>query len=68
MSGVECVALTLLTFRKPAHASVLSKLVKAFPTSGQNLVGVGLVPHVPDDFILRQVETKVHRHRQLYHT
>ena len=66
MTGIKGVALTLRPLRKAAHAAVFTQLIKSFPAPGQELMRIGLMPHVPDDLILRQVSHEVERHRKLH--
>ena len=67
MSGVKTVTGALPSFREPAHSSVLAQLIEAFPASGQQFMCVGLMPHIPDDLVLRQLKGQVKSHRQLHH-
>ena len=66
MSRVEHIAVALLSLGKAAEAVELPEMVKAFPASRQYLMGIGLMSHVPDDLILRQIQRKVQRHGQLH--
>ena len=49
---------------KPGQAIELSHAVHAIAPSGQNFVGVGLVPDIPHDAIVGGIENMVQRHRQ----
>ena len=53
---------------KPRQAIELSHAVHAIAPSGQNFVGVGLVPDIPHDAIVGGIENMVQRHRQFDYT
>ena len=53
---------------KPGQALELSHAVHAIAPSGQNFVGVGLVPDIPHDAIVGGIENMVQRHRQFDYT
>ena len=65
---VKRVAGALLPLREPAHAAVFSQVVKSVLSPGQQLMRVGLMSHIPDQLILREVQRQMERHRQLHHT
>ena len=66
MSRIKAVAFAFLAFGETAHAAVLAQMLKALPPSGQKLVGIGLMAHVPDDLILGQIQHQMERHGQLH--
>ena len=66
MSHVEGVVRTLLSFRETADSSPLAKRVEAPLPAGDDLVGVGLMPHVPDEAVPRRVEDVVEGEREFY--
>ena len=66
VSRIKAVAFAFLAFGETAHAAVLAQMLKALPPSGQKLVGIGLMPHVPDDLILGQIQHQMKRHGQLH--
>ena len=68
MTGVEAVAVTLLPLRKSAHAAIFPQVIEACPSSGQQLMRIGLMAHIPDHLILREVKCQMHGHGQLHHT
>src|SRR6185437_10581536 len=53
MAGVECIVRTLFPFTKSAQSAVLAKRVELFTSTSEELVRVGLIAGVPDDFIGR---------------
>ena len=53
------VVFRFVTLEKTAQTAVLLHGVEAVTASGQNLVGVGLVAHVPDQAVLRRLESVV---------
>ena len=68
VARVKGIAVALLALRESAHAAVLAQPVKPGPAPGQDLVGVGLVPHIPDHLVLRKMEDPVHGDGELHHT
>ena len=66
MTCVKRIACTLFSLWKAAHSPVFAQLVKAFLPSGQKLMGIRLVSHIPDNLILWQVEDQVHCHRKFH--
>ncbi len=63
--GIKAVTVTLLSFGKTAHSPILAQHLESLPAPGKKLVGIGLMPYVPDDLVLRQVKRKMQRHGQL---
>ena len=68
VSGVKGIAVTLLPFRESAQPAPFAEPVKGIHPACQDLVGIGLMPDVPDDLILRKIQRQMQRHRQLHHT
>ena len=68
MARIKAVAVAFLSLREAAHSAVFAQRLKALPPSGQKLVGIGLVSHVPDNFVLRQVQHQMERHGQFHST
>ena len=66
MPRVKYIAFAFFSFWKTAEAMILAQRTEIFPSSGENFVCIGLMPHIPDDFILRQVQNKVQRHSQFH--
>ena len=66
VARVKAVAVAFLSLGETAHAAVFPQRLKALPPSGQKLMGIGLVPHIPDDLILRQIQNQMERHGQLH--
>lgn len=52
---VKTVAVALLPLRETAHTAEFPQVHKTVPPSRQNLMGIGLVSHIPNQFVLRQV-------------
>ena len=67
MSRVKAVTFAFLALRESAHSPVLAQLVKSLFSSGQKLVGIRLMPDIPDKLILRQIQKQMQRHGQLDH-
>ena len=68
MSGVKRVAVALFPLGKTAHSAIFTQFVKPVLSAGQQLMCVGLMSHVPDKFVRREIEREVERHRKLYNT
>ena len=69
-AGVACAVAVVLTFRaqrKAVQAVRGADGAEPVLASGQQLVHVGLVAHVPDELVLRRLEHAVHGHGQLHH-
>ena len=66
MPGIKCIALTFFALRKSAHAAVFTQVIESCPAPGQQLVRICLVPHVPDQLVLRQVKGQMQGHRKLH--
>ncbi len=60
------VVLALVTARKAAHAAQLAQRRHAVAPARQDLVGVGLVTHVPHQAVARRVEHVVQRDGELH--
>ena len=65
VAGIEGVVFRLPSLGKAADAAVLAQIVKAALASAQDLVGIGLVSHVPDQLVFGKVEDPVHGDGQL---
>ena len=68
VSGIKAVKGALRTLREAAHAAVLPKAVEIVLSPGENLVGIGLMPHIPHDLIRRQIQGQIQPDGQLHHT
>ena len=67
VAGVERVALALSAPGKARDPPVGADAVEVLPPAGEYLVGVGLMPDVPDQLVLRQVEYEMQGHGELHH-
>ena len=65
MRGTECVVRRFVAAGKSRRSAPLPQLVHLRAAAGQNLVRVGLMPHVPDDPIAWRIEHVMQRDRQL---
>ncbi len=65
VADVEAVVRRLATLGKAADSAEGPQRAEAFLPAGKQLVGVGLVPHVPDDLVLWGVEDAVQRDGEL---
>ena len=68
MSRIKRITVTLFALRKSAHSAVFAKLIEPVLSAGQDLVRVGLMSHVPDDLVLRQIKGEMQRHRKLHNS
>ncbi len=66
MRSAESVVLALDAARETGDAAPLSQPAHAFAATGENLVGVGLVAHVPYQAVARRVEDVVQGDRELH--
>ncbi|KAF5033548.1 hypothetical protein DSECCO2_605520 [anaerobic digester metagenome] len=53
--------------RKAGNAAKRSQGVKILGAPGQQLVGVGLMPHVPDELVVFHIKGRQQGQRQLNH-
>ncbi len=67
VADIEAVVGALASLGKAADAVELAQGVKALAAAGEQLVGIGLVAHVPDDLVLGRVEHPVQGDGQLHH-
>ena len=65
MRGAERIELAFAALGKAGQSSSHPQHVDTVAAAGQNLVRIGLVPHVPDEPVARRVEDVVKRNRQL---
>ena len=65
MAGSELVMLTLRSTQKAGQATLLAQGVQPVVAPGQNLPGIALMPHVPDDLVARRLEPGAERDCQL---
>ena len=66
MPCIKSITITFFSFRKTTHSTILSQVIKAVFSSGQDLMGIGLVSHIPDHFIFWKLKAEMHRHGKLY--
>ena len=66
MSGVKRVARVFVSLRETRNAAELPKSRKILFAAAQNLMRVGLMSDIPDDFIFRRTEAQIHGHRELH--
>ena len=66
MRGAERVVFALGALGEAGQPAALSQRPNAVAPAGQNLVRIGLMPHVPDQPVGRRVEHVMQRHRQFH--
>lgn len=67
---VPCEKMVVLRFfrmGKSAEALVFADLVEAAVAARQELMGIGLVAHIEDEFIARRIENPMEGDRQFHH-
>ena len=65
MSGIEDIMLGFLCLGEAAHPAELSQSIETFSSSGEDLVDVCLMAHVPYYFVFRAVKDLVKGYGQL---
>ena len=68
MACIKRITFTLPAFREPAHSPVFPKNIKPFFPPGEQFVGIGLMAHIPDHFVLRQAELQMKCHGKFHYT
>ena len=68
VAGAESVVFAFLAARESADAAVAAVGAELIFAAGQDFVAVGLMPHVPDQTVVRGVENVVDSDGKLYHT
>ena len=66
MAALVAVAGAFLPALEAGKAIGAAQCIKGCRPSGQQLMGVALVPHIKDDLIPRHLKNAVQRHRQLH--
>jgi hypothetical protein len=66
MPRAKHIVLALASLEKAAKSVQLPKGIESLFSAGQNFVGVGLMPYIPDQFIFRRVVYIVKSNRQLH--
>ena len=67
VARTEAVKRTLRPLRETAHAMILPEPVEVILSTGQDLMGIGLMAYVPHDLILWQIEGQIQPDGQLHH-
>lgn len=67
MAGDEGIEGAFLPLGEAGQAIGLAQGMHTLPPAGEDLVGIGLVAHVPDDAVLRGVEHVVQGHGEFDH-
>ena len=68
MPGVKGVVAALTALGEAAETAVLPQGVKPVLAPGEQLVGVGLMPHIPDDLVPGAVKDIVEGDGQIHHS
>ena len=66
MSHTKGIIIRLKTVRKARNAAHLPQRMKSFPASGENLVAVCLMSHIPNQLIFGKVKDTVQRKSQFH--
>src|ERR1700693_589032 len=64
MADAEGIIKTFLPFRKAADPLILPERVKPGVSASQNLMGISLMSHVPDNSVFRGIEEVMKGDRQ----
>ena len=67
MPRTKGVVFRLRRLEKPRQTTFLPQAVHAVPPASKNLVGIGLVAHIPDQAIPGRIEDIVQRNGKLHH-
>ena len=67
MAGTEVVEAAFTALEITSHAALLAQGVKALPATGEQLVGIGLVAHVPHHPIAVEIEGLVQSQGEFHH-
>ena len=59
MTDTESIMIALTAFRKTTDTIQLSQGIEAFITTGQQLVGIGLMPDIPDNLVFGRIKDPV---------
>src|SRR5437660_4948613 len=65
MPGSEGVVVRFITAKKTTEAAILFDGAKLIATAGENLMGIGLMAHIPNQTITRSIESVMKRHGKL---
>ena len=64
MTYAECVPLAFLHIREATDSALLAQSAEFFPSTGQYLMGISLMPYIYHEFIVRGVIHIMHAHYQ----
>ena len=65
---IEGIAVTFLPFGKSAETVCFPQRGKLVFSAGENLMGVRLMAHIPDQLVLGKIQHPVQRYGQLHHS
>ena len=68
VAGTEGIVFALAAPRKPGQTILMTQTGHLIPSPGQDLVWIGLVPHIPDQPVPGCVEDVMQRDGQFHHT
>ena len=68
MTGIEAVVGTFFSLWKSADSLELPEKFKVISSSGKNLMGIALVPYIPDNLVFGKIQRMKKRNGQLHHT
>jgi len=67
VAGTEVIEAALAALEVAGHAVLLAQAVEIVVTAGDQLVGIGLMTHVPDDPIVVEIEGLIQGKGELDH-
>ena len=68
MPDIKAVILTLIPLWEAADTALLPQGMKGVPPSGKELMGIGLMPHVPDDLVRRGIKQIMQSYGKLHYS
>ena len=67
MTGIEAVVGAFFSLWKSADSLELPKKFKVISSSGKNLMGIALVPYIPDNLVFWKIQRMKKCNGQLHH-
>ena len=66
VSCIKGITITLLTFWESTHSAELTQTGETLSSSGQQLMGIRLMSHIPDYLVVRKIQKQMECHSQLH--
>jgi hypothetical protein len=68
VAGTEMIEATFATLQVTRHTVLLAERVEIVVAAGDQLVGIGLVAHIPHHAVVVEIEGLIQRQGELHHT